>query len=244
MQDAETSNSLNDAVRMATTASELREQAIRFAHAHDFGLVNLMTVFDHSNGPSDFFAVDNTPKAYKAAYDDPSLGQADPVMQHCKHSSLPIVWNQNTYVSRGRGSLWEYQAQFGYKSGIAIAIHSIGGRHIFLGIDRDGPIDEDSDKIENTIRALKSFAMSAHESAFDIFDPSKLNGLSSKPILSYFEIDLLRWSMDGVSPEEISKITKIDLSIIIINISATIRKMGCSTKYHAVIKALRLGILK
>ena len=235
---------LNQAIRRTTTAAELQKQVILFAHELDFELANLVTVFDHSDSPSDFFTVDNTPDAYKAAYHDPCLGQADPVMQHCKRSSTPIIWDQDTYVSSGRGGLWEYQARYGYKSGIAVAIHSVGGRHIFLGLDRSRPIPKDPNVRAHLLTELRAFARSANEVAFDIFDPRGTDKLSFKPALSTLEIEILRWSMDGVSPAEIARITRIDLNIIASDIHNIIRKLGCSSKYHAIIKAIRLGLLK
>ena len=39
----------------------------------------------------------------------------DPVMQHCKRHSMPIIWDQGTYAAQGLGDMWEEQARFGYR---------------------------------------------------------------------------------------------------------------------------------
>ncbi len=64
-------------------------------------------------------------------------------MQHCKRNSMPIIWNQETYAEQGLGEKWEEQARFGYRNGIAMALHMPEGRHFFLGVDRDQPVPHD-----------------------------------------------------------------------------------------------------
>jgi hypothetical protein len=50
-------------------------------------------------------------------------------MQYCKHSSVAIVWDQETYVSNGQGALWEQQAPYGFKTGVGVTLHLPGGEH-------------------------------------------------------------------------------------------------------------------
>jgi hypothetical protein len=129
-------------VMQAKTPADFRSEVVRFAQKLGFKYVSAMTVVDHSLTRSDFHNVDNTPLAYSQSFNDVGQARRDPVMQHCKRDTVPIIWDQETYVSRGHGDLWEHQAHFGYQTGIALALHLPEGRHFFLGVDRDRPLSK------------------------------------------------------------------------------------------------------
>src|SRR5450432_2616243 len=57
----------------------------------------------------------NSPAEYLEAFDDRGAARVDPVMQHCKHSSTPIVYGQGTYVGANLGAKWEHQAPSGLR---------------------------------------------------------------------------------------------------------------------------------
>ncbi len=230
-------------VQKTKSIPRFREDLVNFAEHLGFTTVTGMAVLDRPDGTTDFYSIDNTPPKYSTAYYDQSLARVDPVMQHCKHTDLPIVWDQKTYASCGAGSLWEYQAAFGFHTGIAIALHNTGGRHFFLGVDRVAKIDEPIAEIDKMVNKLKVFAAFAQETAFDIFAPESGPRVVTAP-LTALEIECLHWSMDGTSTSEIADILNISCSSVNLAISTAARKLGCATKYQAVIKAIRIGILR
>ena len=89
----------------------------------------------------------------------------DPVMQHCRKQSVPIIWDQQTYTGQGLGILWEQQAQFGFSTGIAMALHLPEGRHFVLGVDRDQPLPNDAGELQRVVADLQLFAVHAQEAA-------------------------------------------------------------------------------
>ena len=80
---------------------EFREEVVRFTRRLGFETVSALTVIDHGLGKSEFIAVDNRPAEYTDAYFDTTLARRDPVMQHCKRQSVPIIWDQATYAEQG-----------------------------------------------------------------------------------------------------------------------------------------------
>lgn len=216
---------------------------VAFARLLGFEKVSVTAVFDRPQASPDFYSVDNTPSAYVQVWDDRNLGKLDPVMQHCKYSSQAIVWNQNTYVAKGMGGLWEHQARYGYQHGIALAIHSIGGRHLFLGVDRDRPIAEPTNIVDKMILALGDFAAHIENTAYRIFNPLSAQDTLAEP-LTRIEIESLRWSMDGKSAHDIAEIMNISDMHSNLHLTNAMRKLRCSTKYHAAIKAIRLGLFR
>jgi hypothetical protein len=130
-------------VLQAKSREEFRDEVIRFTQRLGFETVSAITVLERAMGQMEFIAVDNTPVAFSDTYCDPRLQRRDPVMQHCRRHSLPIIWDQETYAAQGVAELWEQQATFGYRTGIAMALHMPDGRHFQLGVDRDQALPGD-----------------------------------------------------------------------------------------------------
>ena len=124
----------------AKDRDELRDEIVRFAQQLGFATVAAITVVERGAAGTEFISVDNTPQAFTDIFSDSLLGRRDPVMQHCRKQSVPIIWDQQTYTGQGLGELWEQQAQFGYNTGICLALHLPEGRHFVLGVDRDQPL--------------------------------------------------------------------------------------------------------
>src|SRR5579862_1987517 len=171
------------AVMEARTVAEFSLQLVRFAEELDFKFINALVITDHSSGHSEFQTIDNTPAEYADVYQDLLAAQRDPVMQHCKRAAVPIVWDQQTYVSQGAGDYWECQAKFGYSTGIAMALHLPGGRHFFMGVDRDRPLSRDVRVTTRVVADLQLFAVHAQDAAFRIF-PAQPPKIADAPALT------------------------------------------------------------
>lgn len=229
------------AVMEAKTEDDFRFEVVRFAETLGFKTVNAIAVIDHSRTRSDFHFVDNTPDAYSQSYHDPSLARVDPVMQHCKKAAVPIIWDQETYVSQGHGDLWEHQARFGYQAGIALAIHLPEGRHFFLGVDRDQPLSRKPRTLTRIVAELQLFAVHAQDTAFRIFAPPQ--AVVDGPVLTPRELEALSWTMEGKTAWEVGAIMNISERTAVLHIQNSMHKLNCNNKHQAVLKALRLGLL-
>ncbi len=144
---------------------EFHGELVAFTRRLGFNTVSATLVLDHMLGEAEFITIDNTPQGYKEMFASPKKGRCDPVMQHCKRQSVPIIWDQSTYVGEGLGEMWEEQASFGYASGIALALHLPNGRHFFMGIDRDRPVPLDAVELTRVVADLQLFAVHAQDAA-------------------------------------------------------------------------------
>jgi DNA-binding CsgD family transcriptional regulator len=231
------------AVMEAKTLSEFAMQVVRFAEELDFKFVNTVLVTDHPQGHSEFQTVDNTPAGYLETYRDLNAAKRDPVMQHCKRAAVPIVWDQETYVSQGAGDFWECQAEFGYATGVAMALHLPGGRHFFLGVDRDKPLSKNVRTMTRVVADLQLFAVHAQEAAFRLFPPLPSKAPDS-PALTPRELEALRWTMEGKTAWEVGVIMNISERTAVLHLQNAMHKLSCINKHQAVLKALRFGLLK
>lgn len=226
----------------ARNRDEFRGEVVRFAKLLGFETVSAITVVDHPVVDTEFVAIDNAPDAFRDEIEDPQSMRLDPVMQHCKRQSVPIIWDQNTYVSAGQGSMWEAQARFGFRTGICLALHMPEGRHFVIGVDRDQALPKDRGEVTRIVADLQLFAVHAQDTAMRVLVPERLQ--LERPKLTPRELDSLRWTMDGKTAWEVGAIMGISERTAVLHINTAMHKLACTNKHQAVLKALRLGLLR
>ncbi len=229
-------------VLAVSSRDELLAEVVGFTKRLGFNTVSATTVVDHFRADSEFITIDNTPAAYRDEFDDLENQRRDPVMQHCKRHSMPIIWNQDTYTSAGQGDKWETQARYGYRYGIALALHLPEGRHFFLGVDRDQALPGGSGELTRLVADLQLFAVHAQDAALRVLLPASPN--IELPALTPREMESLRWTMEGKTAWEVGNILGISERTAVLHINNATHKLGCVNKHQAVLKALRLGLLR
>lgn len=229
-------------VLQAGNRDELRDEIVRFANELGFETVSATTVVDHMLGDTEFFSIDNAPEGYRDLFDDPHVGRLDPVAQHCKRASVPIIWDQQTYTACGLGEVWERQASFGYSNGISLALHLPEGRHFWLGVERDQPVPAHRGELTRVVADLQLFAVLAQDVALRILTPPK--AIPEVPQLTPRELECLRWTMDGKTAWEVGTILGISERTATLHVNNAMHKLGCVNKHQAVVKALRLGLIR
>jgi DNA-binding CsgD family transcriptional regulator len=226
----------------ARTREEFRGEVARFTKHLEFETFSAITVVDHALGQSEFIFLDNCPVGFRDAMDSPQLRRQDPVMQHCKRNSVPIVWDQATYVRHDAGDLWEAQSQFGYRTGICLALHLPEGRHFVLGLDRDRPLPTDNTALTRMVADIQLFAVHALDAAMRVLLPAEQQ--LEAPKLTPRELECLRWTMEGKTAWEVGGILNISERTAVLHLNNAMHKLGSSNKHQAVLKALRLGLIR
>lgn len=229
------------AVLGTRSRDDFRSEVVAFANHLGFQTVTATVVVDHSLGNSEFITVDNTPAGFQEIYYRTDNGRRDPVMQHCKRSSVPIIWDQATYAREGQGEKWEEQARFGYRYGIALALHLPEGRHFFIGVDRDTPLEPSAPARTRLVADLQLFAVYAQDSALRILKPPL--SLPGAPSLTARELETLRWTMEGKTAWEVGTLLGISERTAALHLNNATHKLGCVNKHQAVLKALRLKLI-
>jgi DNA-binding CsgD family transcriptional regulator len=226
----------------AKTRDAFQTELVRFTRQAGFETVSATTVIDHFLGEPEFITVDNTPAAYLATFQDRNGGKRDPVMQHCKVKSVPIVWDQSTYIKGGEADKWEFQARFGYRYGISLVMHMPKGLHFTVGVVRDQPLPTCSDQISRMTADLQLFLVHAQETAMRVLLPPAVPE-QSLPRLTPRELECLRWTMEGKTAWELGQILGIAEQTAVRHIQNAARKLDCVSKHQAVLKAVRLKFI-
>ncbi len=226
----------------AKTKDEFEAEVVRFARRLGFEMVTAMVVVDSACGDSEFINVGYAPPTYREIHEEIGGGRRDPVMQHCKAKSIPIVWNQSTYLGAGEGERWEHQAQFGYRCGISMAMHLPKGLHFSFGVDRPDPLPDCPTEVSRMAADLQLFAAHAQEAAMRILLPATIEE-GELPALTTRELECLRWTMEGKTAWEVGRILGIAEQTTVRHLCSATRKLGCVNKHQAVLKALRSKII-
>lgn len=226
----------------ARSVDELRSEVLRFTKWLGFDLMGAMVVVDKAVGGADFYCVDNAPEAYLSSFESEGNRQRDPVMQHCKRHSTPIIWGQETYLRSGLVEKWEEQAAFGYRTGVGMALHLPEGKHFMIGVERDQSLPNDPGELTRIVADLQLFAVHAQDAAMRLLLPA--SPLADTPMLTARELEALRWTMDGKTAWEVGAILGISERTAVLHVNNAMHKLGCTSKHQAVIKALRLGLIR
>lgn len=226
----------------AQNQDQFRSVVIRFAQRLGFDKVSAMVAVDRVGADAEFVAVHNAPLAYLSTYEDLGVSKRDPIAQHCKRNTVPIMWGQHTYLQHNVIEQWEHQAQYGYRSGIAMALHLPEGRHFLLGVDRDQDLPTDGAELTRIVANLQLFAVHAQDTALRVLVSEAAR--PELPALTPRELEVLRWTMDGKTTSAISTILGIGDRTAVFHLQNAMQKLNCNSKHVAVVKALRLGLLQ
>jgi DNA-binding CsgD family transcriptional regulator len=227
----------------ASTVKDLSKQLVAFAQNLGFGTVAATVVTDHSPTLTEFQTVSNVPSGYLKEFENLELGRIDPVSQHCKRSSGPIVWSQKTYATAKAQVLWECQAPFGYRSGLAIGMHFGRGRHFLFGAEWNHDYCEQVANFKNIFEDILTFAEHAQAAAFELSTAVKRDA-NEEWSLTNSELEALRWTMDGKTSWEITKMMPISERHATLLLRRAMQKLDCSSKYETVLRAIRLGLIE
>lgn len=182
----------------------------------------------------------NVPEGYAEASKDASRASRDPVIDRLTTQPLPVVYDQQTYVTAGAGELWETQAPYGYKTGIAVKLHLPGDKMFLLGIDREDALPATGQGLMQLVAGVQLLASHAMVAADRILS---LAGRSADlPKLTKRELDVLGWTAQGKTAWEVSIILGMSEKTVNFHLGNAMRKLEVSSKHQAVIKCIAAGI--
>jgi len=227
----------------AGSVKDFERQIVDFAQGLGFDTVAATVITDHSPTLVEFQSVTNAPEGFLQEFEDPNLGRIDPINQHCKRSSSPIVWNRQTYAAPGLQELWERQVPFGYRSGIAFAMHLGRGRHYMFGANWEHDRCESVRNYRSIFEDLVTFGAHSQAAAFELSTPTPPAPNNTWP-LARSELEALRWTMDGLTSCEVGLKMALSEWDVTLRLQRAMKKLGCGSKYEAVLKAIKLGLIE
>ncbi|MEO6363061.1 MAG: autoinducer binding domain-containing protein [Caldimonas sp.] len=226
----------------AADVQTLESRLVRFAHDLDFGIISGALVVEHGVGKASTFHLGNTPQAFVSTFASTVIGQRDPVMRRLKRLSAPFVYDQSMYVNEQAGDLWDLQATFGYKTGIAMALHLPGGKHFVMGVDREEPLPRDEVAVTRLMADLQLLAVHAQDTAVRLLAPVAFAPVGL-PQLSDLEKEILKWTAEGKSAWAVGQILSISEHNVKYHVKRILNKLDVGSKHQAAAKARLLGLI-
>ena len=223
----------------ATSLSDIKAAVDKLTRDLGFDRFSVLSV-SRADGHTDVVVLDNCPDDYRDDYIDDGQGAVDPVLEHLRRSRTPIIWDQDTYTKVGRGPLWEHQAGYGYKQGIATSLHLPGGSYFILGLDRSTPMPSDARDVSLIVGVLQHVSIQAQAIAERVSSKARL---PNAPRLSARELEVLRWSQNGKKIEWVADRMGIAARTATAHINSATAKLGCTTKGQALHRAFQLKLL-
>lgn len=180
----------------------------------------------------------NFSASWQRRYEQAGYLHVDPSVQHGRRHNLPFIWSGQ--IMQRAPDFWEEARAEGLRHGWACARTHASRHQSMLTLARSDT-------------ALGAAELDANETKMrwlgDAIAPS-LERLLVAPAyqaqcyqLTSREIEVLRWTADGKTQEEIGRILAISFDTVKFHIKNAVAKLGTPNKTAAVVRAAVLGII-
>jgi LuxR family transcriptional regulator len=177
------------------------------------------------------------PRSWRKRYAEAGYLRVDPTVAHGMRSVHPLVWTDELFRSAPR--MWEEARSFGLRIGWAQSCFDPEGRVGMLSLsrscDRLGEMELAArDPMLRWLVNTAHLAMTAHL--------GEHQGPAIEP-LTRRQAEVLRWTADGKTSEEIAQILSITTRTVNFHIASAIAKLQVNNRNSAIGRSSRLGLL-
>ncbi|QXI11197.1 autoinducer binding domain-containing protein [Pseudomonas zeae] len=212
---------------------------LRFAENLGFNFCAISVTSPNRELRLDPLQINNYPKEWNAQYDQKHYSKIDPLIAHCNHSMMPIVWSESVFADKPQ--LWQGLQQYGLQYGWSQSFHhEQSGLCSIISLARKHcPISP----LELYEHFGYMFYATSHLSELfaRTLPPQSLK--PRQPHLSPRELEVLQLSAGGKTAYEISKILSLSERTVNYHVQNVIEKLNVCNKISAVIAAARAGII-
>jgi LuxR family quorum-sensing transcriptional regulator LasR len=187
------------------------------------------------------FIQTNYPRKWRERYEAERLAYVDPTVSHCLSSTLPLVWQADTYRSPVQRAMYEEGCGHGIRAGVTFPIHGPHGEFGLLSFATD---PQPHQRFAAEVGALLPELALVRDYAFASgvrFCPPTTH--EAAPRLTPRELEVLNWVMAGKSSWEISKITGCSEATVNFHMGNIRQKFNVNTRQQAVVRAISLGLI-
>ena len=162
-----------------------------------------------------------------------------PVTTHCSKTNIPAIWtgkNEGAIFEKDPALVEEYFS-WGHKGGWAQSVNEGGGQFSMFIVD--SPEIMTQSYLENDVNFNLEWITIAVHSVINRIR----NATPSKIQLSEREKEVLRWTGDGKTADEIGLILNLSHSTVNFHLRKAMFKLNAPNKTSAVVKAVYLNLL-
>lgn len=181
--------------------------------------------------------LNNYPRAWQERYAQAGYIHVDPTVAHGRRSQEPIIWADHVFADTR--SLWNEATAHGLSVGWAqSSLDGLGvGGMLTLSRCCQPLTTEELDAKQLKMRWLVQVAHVAFSRLF------RCNEAKDSHTLSNRELEVLKWSADGKSAQDIADILNVSKNTVDFHIKNAVTKLRVPNKTAAVVRAAVLGLL-
>jgi len=235
-----------DELMHSDTASSWGEALFSLGRHYGFEKVLFaMSGSRHARLEHAFFQT-NYPRKWRERYEAERLAYVDPTVTHCLSTTLPLVWQADTFRSPAQRAMYEEWCIVGARAGVSFPIHGPNGEFGVLSLACDPQPEQPGGKLNfaREVLALLPELALLRDYAFASgvrFCPPVTH--EAAPRLTPRELEVLNWVMAGKSSWEISKITGCSEATVNFHMGNIRQKFNVNTRQQAVVRAISLGLI-
>lgn len=172
-------------------------------------------------------------------YEREDFRRADPIPMRVLMHGAMMTWAEAMKAAPNSPENERYFAAMqdhGLVHGVGVPLFGPRGRDAYASFDFDRPIGEVESEPLGTVRSV---AQAGHQKICVL-----LEATSEVPTLSEREIEVLTWAAQGKSVNAIATILDLSPDTVKTYSKRIYAKLGVSDRVGAVVKALRLGLVK
>jgi DNA-binding CsgD family transcriptional regulator len=180
----------------------------------------------------------NYPQAWSSRYIEADYIKTDPTVLHGLKTQLPIIWSDAVFSNAK--SLWEEAQSFGLKVGWAQSSLDNGGAGGMLSLSRScTPLS-----VKELNMNQSKMCWLVHISHMALSQALKKKSIAESPHrLTSREVEILKWTGDGKSSQDIADILILSRNTVEYHVKNAVNKLGATNKTAAVVRAALLGFL-
>lgn len=178
-------------------------------------------------------------KEWLELYDQADFRSADPIPRRVMEHGALMTWREAMDAEANTEENLKYfeaMREHGLIHGFGLPLFGPRGRDAYAGVDFGIPVTEVEGSLVETVRAV---AQSAHQRICLI-----LENMGETPKLSEREIEVLSWAARGKSTNAIATILDLSPDTVKTYAKRIYSKLDATDRVGAVVKALRLGLVK
>jgi LuxR family quorum-sensing transcriptional regulator LasR len=230
-----------DELQNLDNAARWGEALFAIGHSYGFDKVMFALAPGRHSRLEQAFTRSNYPTRWRERYDAERFAYIDPVVSHCLHSVLPLIWQPELFRSAAQRAFYEEASSFGLRAGVSLPIHGPNGEFGVLtfasAIAPDEKFVREVSGMLPDLALLRDYAFASGMR----FCPSAPN--EAVPRLTPRELEVLNWVMVGKSSWEISKITGCSEATVNFHMGNIRQKFNVNTRQQAVVRAISLGLI-
>lgn len=185
-----------------------------------------------------FTWVSNYPDTWTEHYLDAGYLKIDPRIKKARQGQDIFLWHEELFSSAPQ--FWEDLKRHGLHQGCSLSILDQQPGFSMLSLVRIGGLGLCEAEIKDKEHHVQCLARVSHDILRNLVCQQQARKL---PTLTEREVEVLKWTADGKSAQDIAEILELSKNTIDFHIKNSVRKLDAPNKTAAVIRAALSGLL-